>query len=198
MKNKNKETTKQKLLSLVRLDPPTTREQLIALCHETTKLTIDRDAASLALSEQLAALQAQHSPQVESLDGQIERNVKRLHAWAVLHREEFHGKQGLKVAGCTMEFRKGTGKVVAAVDDEAALNQILALDPEQYAQEQEQLIRIKCELNKSAVLGMAKTQDGAALLKLLGLTVEVEEKFSWSPAREDLAELPVESDALAA
>jgi phage host-nuclease inhibitor protein Gam len=183
--------TNHKLLELVRLEPPTTREGLMEICQSTTRLTIERDAEQLKLERRMLDLQEAHAPKIEKLDGEIEQSVKLIQLWALANREtEFEGRQGIEVAGCTLEFQKGTGKIVAEPDDKAALNQILSL-PDSYEEEQRALVRVTAALNKQAALAMAKTAEGAAFLAKQGMRVVVEETFKWTPAREDLTPLTV-------
>lgn len=180
-----------KLLALVRLEPPTTREALVELCQETTRLTIERDAMQLKLDRRVLDLQEAQLPLIEKMNGQIDRSVKLMQMWALANREtEFDGRQGIEVGGCTLEFRKGTGRVEAAVDEKTSVNQLLSL-PASYEEEQQTLVRLKCDLNKQAVIAMAKTDVGAAFLAKLGLRIVVDEEFKFTPAREDLTPLPV-------
>lgn len=161
------------------------------LCAETTRLTLERDAEQLKLDRRILDLQEAHSPAIDAMSAEIERGVKLMHLWAIANRETaFDGRQGIEVAGCTLEFRKGTGKVVADEDEKTSLNQLLSL-PESYAEEQRALIRLKCDLNKPGVLAMAKTDEGASFLKKMGLRISIEEEFKFTPARTDLTPLPV-------
>jgi phage host-nuclease inhibitor protein Gam len=183
--------TNQKLLSMVKLEPPTTREELILLCQSATRMTIERDTEQLKLERRMLDLQEAHAPKIEKLDAEIEQSVKLIELWALAHREEeFGDRQGITVAGSALEFQKGTGKIVADVDDKTALNQILSL-PASYEEEQRALVRVSAALNKQAALAMAKTDEGAAFLDKMGLRVAVEETFKWTPAREDLTPLTI-------
>ncbi len=180
--------TKSDLLKIVRLEPLASREELIALCQQTTRLTLDRDAVQLARDEKIATVHDQYTPAMESMAAEIERNVTRIENWARQHREaEFGKKQSRMIAGCVLEFRKGTGKVEAATTDKAAVNAILSL-PDDHNAEIEELIRMKTELDKEAVKRIAKTKEGAEFLAKLGLKVVVEEEFTFTPSREDLTE----------
>lgn len=186
-----REVADPKLLALARLEPPKTREGLMELCATTTRLTIERDAAQLKLDRRILDLEEAHGPLIDSMTGQIERSVKLMHLWALEHREEeFEDRQGIEVAGCALEFRKGTGRVVADEDEKISVSQLLAL-PESFVEEQKALLRLKCDLNKQAVLAMAKTEDGAKFLKKLGLKIVVDEEFKFTPARADLTPLSV-------
>jgi phage host-nuclease inhibitor protein Gam len=186
-----------KLLNIVRLHPIASREELIDLCVETTRLTIDRDTLVVRKDDAIAAIVEEHDPLIESLNGQIDRNVERMRKWSLSNRtEEFGDKQGIKVAGCTLEFRKGTGKVVTEDGDKKAVNNILAL-PNEMEKEIEELTTIKVELDKNGVKRLAKTEAGRAILADLGIRIVVEEVFSFTPAREDLAPLKVSTEPTA-
>jgi hypothetical protein len=180
-----------KLLALVRLEPPKTKEGLMELCATATRLTLERDAAQLKMDRRILDLKEAQAPAIDAMNSQIAQSVKLMHLWALENREaEFDGKQGIEVMGCTLEFRKGTGKVVPDVDEETTVDRLLAL-PETYAEEQRSLVRLRCDLNKQAVIAMARTDDGEAFLKKMGLQIVVQEEFKFTPAREDLTPLPV-------
>lgn len=183
--------TNHKLLALVRLEPPTTREELMELCQSTTRMTIERDVEQLKLDRRVADLRDAHLPKIEKLESEIEQSVKLIQLWALANREaEFDGKQGIVVAGSTLEFREGTGRVVADVDEQTSLDQLLSL-PDSYDAERMALVRVKPSLNKPGVITMAKSDEGAAFLAKQGLRVVVEEAFKWTPGREDLTPLTI-------
>lgn len=195
MKSKTKTGKKQQnRTDIIRLEPPSGMTEVSALCHETTRLTITRDKAQLTLEGLLEELQSKFGPELEVMGAQIEGHVHRLHVWAVGNRKEaFSGRQSIQVAGCKLEFRKGTGKVKTEVDEETAVNLVLGLPPN-YSEQKQKLVRVKYELDKGAVIEMAQTPEGAAFLQRFGLSVAVVEDFKFTPAREDLTTMPLVSD----
>lgn len=188
-------STAKKLLKLVRSVLIRTRDDLVKLCAETTRLTIERDASQLALDEATAALIDQHSPGIETLKADIERNVNAMEAWARANRAtEFKDRQGITVGGCALEFRKGTGKVECQNGDKETVKLILSL-PDEFEDIIEQLIRIKTELNKDTVKRLSKSPEGREILERIEARIVVEETFSFTPARDDLASLKVEGSS---
>jgi phage host-nuclease inhibitor protein Gam len=178
------------------LVPPQTREALIELSVATSRFTIERDAAQLKLDRRVLDLEEAYSPPIEAMTAEIDRGVELMRLWALEHRtEEFGERQSLDVAGSKLAFRKGSGKVVADVDEATAVNQLLAL-PSTFAKERGALLSMTWTLNKQAALAMAKTQEGEAFLMKMGLRVVVEEEFKFIPARKDLLPLPVSGGKL--
>lgn len=186
MKTSQETTTNLKLLEMVRLEPPTTKEGLMQLCQATTRTTIERDAAQLKLDRRVLDLREAHEPMIEAMNAEIDRAVKLMEIWAVANEEaEFEGRQGIDVAGSTLEFREGTGRVQVEGNEEDVLDRLLSL-PESQQETQRALIQVKCTLNKRAMLALAKTGEGAAFLKSIGVIVVKERVFKFTPAREDL------------
>jgi phage host-nuclease inhibitor protein Gam len=180
-----KATTAKKLLDLVRLDPPKTREEATALAVETARLDLEREKANLLLAEKIEALKLEFNLHIESLTNEVDRNGKRLAAWAKAHREEeFGSKKSITLGGHRLIFRMGSGKVEFAPGKKAddALNALLSHEDESIA---ERFVRVKSELNKDAV--QAAWNGNSVLrgeLEAAGILVVKEESFSFEPDRD--------------
>lgn len=179
------------ILRVVRTGAIATREDLISICSKTSRLTIERDALKLKRDERLLVIAEECDPEIETLETEIDHNVRMIKAWSDKHRkDEFGGKQGIMVAGCALEYRKGTGKVVCDKSDKDAVADVLAL-PDENLPQIKALTKIDVKLNRGAVKALASSKEGRELLEFLGIRIVVEEVFSFTPARDDLAPMKI-------
>jgi phage host-nuclease inhibitor protein Gam len=182
-------TTAKSLLKKIRIEPIRDRDEATAIAAGTANLILAQERAALLRDERIEALKMEFNVEIEELGREVERNTKRLSAWAVANRKaEFGDKQTLTLAGHKLAFREGTGKVefVAGTKEAEALDIILAQEDEALA---ERFVGIKTSLNKNAVLSAWRSsQTMRDFLATAGITVVKEERFTFEPDRDAIAE----------
>lgn len=182
-------TTAKSLLKKIRIEPIRDRDEATAIAAGTANLILAQERAALLRDERIEALKMEFNVEIEELGREVERNTKRLSAWAVANRKaEFGDKQTLTLAGHKLAFREGTGKVefVAGTKEAEALDIILAEETEALA---ERFVGIKTSLNKNAVLSAWRSsQTMRDFLATAGITVVKEERFTFEPDRDAIAE----------
>lgn len=182
-------TTAKSLLKKIRIEPIRDRDEATAIAAGTANLILAQERAALLRDERIEALKMEFNVEIEELGREVERNTKRLSAWAVANRKaEFGDKQTLTLAGHKLAFREGTGKVefVAGTKEAEALDIILAQETEALA---ERFVGIKTSLNKNAVLSAWRSsQTMRDFLATAGITVVKEERFTFEPDRDAIAE----------
>jgi len=183
-------TASRKLLGKLRLEPITTRDEATAIAIATARLKLEQDRAALLRDERIEALKMEFDIQIEEYGREIEKNTKRLSAWAVTNRKaEFGEKQSITLGGHKLAFREGTGKVeyVTGTKEADVLDLILASEDEAQA---ERFVSVKPSLNKNAVLSAWRSSATAReFLATCGITVVKEEKFSFEPDRDAVADV---------
>jgi phage host-nuclease inhibitor protein Gam len=182
-------TTAKSLLKKIRIEPIRDRDEATAIAAGTANLILAQERAALLRDERIEALKMEFNVEIEELGREVERNTKRLSAWAVANRKaEFGDKQTITLAGHKLAFREGTGKVefVAGTKEAEALDTILAQEDEALA---ERFVAIKTSLNKNAVLSAWRgSQTMRDFLATAGITVVKEERFTFEPDRDAIAE----------
>jgi hypothetical protein len=177
------------ILSKIRLTPIKDREEATAIAAATAGLTLAKDKAALIRDERIEALKLEFNIEIEEFDREIEKNTKRLSSWAVLNRKaEFGDKQSISLAGHRLAFREGTGKVEFSpgIKEAEALDHLLSNEDEAVI---DRFVAIKTSLNKNAVLSAWRSsQTLRDLLSACGITVVKEEKFSFEPDRDAVAD----------
>jgi phage host-nuclease inhibitor protein Gam len=177
------------LIAKVRIEPIRDRDEATAIAAGTARLILEQEKSALIRDERLEALKAEFNLQIEEFGREIEKNTKRLSQWALANRErEFGDKKSITLAGHKLAFREGTGKVEFATGtkEAEALDAILAAEDDAVI---ERFVAIKTSLDKNAVLAAWRASETLReFLGNCGVRVVKEEKFSFEPDRDALAE----------
>ncbi len=184
-----KTNTAKKMLGKLRIEPLRDRDEATAIAAATAELMAAQERAALTRDERISALSMEFNLQVEEYGREIERNVKRLSAWAVANRAaEFGDRKTIALAGHKLAFREGTGKVEFApgTKEAEAVDAILAQEEEALA---ERYVTVKTSLNKNAVIAAWRaSQMMRDFLATCGIVVVKEEKLSFEPDRDAVEE----------
>lgn len=183
-------TTAKKLLSKIRLEPIRDRDEATAIAIATAGLTLQQEKAALIRDEKIEALKAEFNLTIEEIGREIEKNTKRLSAWALANRKaEFGDRQSILLGGHKLAFREGSGKVEFApgVKEAEALDALLGHEDEAII---ERFVAVKTSLDKNAVLSAWRSSTTLRdLLTGCGIAVVKVEKFSFEPDRDAVAEV---------
>lgn len=177
------------LLSKFRLPAIKDRTEATGIAAGTASLILARDKAALIRDERIEELKMESAVEIEELNREIEKNSKRLTAWAVANRKaEFGEKQSITLAGHKLAFRQGTGKVEfqPGVKEAEALDRILAQEDEAVI---ERFVAMKTSLDKNAVISAWKQSETLReLLQSCGIEVVKGETFTFEPDRDAVSD----------
>lgn len=145
---------------------------------------LEHDEIMLVVERKMRAIKEELVLQAEELKKEASELVKRIQKYATAHRAEiFGGKQGITVAGHTLEFRKSPGRTAPlkgyTVQD--VVDALLVLEDESLS---ERLTSVKASLAKDAVIDFWETGEPAQeLLRSLGIEVVKDEAFKFTPSK---------------
>jgi phage host-nuclease inhibitor protein Gam len=145
---------------------------------------LEHDEIMLVVERKMRAIKEDLIVQAEALKKEANDLVKRIQKYATAHRDEvFGGKQGITVAGHTLEFRKSPGRTATlkgyTVQD--VVDALLVLEDESLS---EKLTSVKASLAKDAVIDYWETGEPAQeFLRSLGIEVVKDEAFKFTPSK---------------
>lgn len=179
------------LLGLVKIEAIATRDELITTASQVAVTQLKRDTLTLQMDAEIQQIRDKYSRDIETLNTQVEHDVKRIKNWAVANRKEVFGdKQSVVIAGHELSFHQSPGAVAFTDGKKAAdvIDIICALPGEEGDAVRESLLRVKPELNKDAVQREFRMGHGKEMAAL-GLTITKEESFTFTPSREETASI---------
>lgn len=182
-----------KIFGLLKTSVIETKDELLGVCSDVACEQLKRDTLLLERDAKIQMIQDEYDSRVLALTTGIDANVKRITAWAVIHREMFHGKQTLALAGHLLEFRKSPGAITTVEDIKLddVVEKLINLQGEGAEELREMILRVEAALDKKATLREWRlNREGMRdKLKELGLTLRESESFSFTPARQELPEI---------
>lgn len=187
--NATKSATRR-VIDAVRIVPIRDRDEATGIAAATARLETERHKIAVIRDERIEALELEFNLQIEEFGREIEKNTKRLSAWAVANRAaEFGEKKTIYLAGHKLSFREGSGKIEFApgVKEEDALNTILTSEDDAII---DRFTTIKTSLNKQAALSAWRGSETLRkFLTTCGISMVKEEKFSFEPDRDAVPDI---------
>jgi phage host-nuclease inhibitor protein Gam len=178
----------KQLLGLLKTEPIADKPELLAVCQQIAKTQLKRDTLTLQKDAEIQMIKDRYDAEIEAFNSQIEHEVKRIKVWAAENRKaEFGERQTFSIGGHVLEFHKSPGavKCLDGKKEEDAVEFLVNYQGEDAEQLQEEVLRIKAELNKPAI--QRKFRQGQGLtLTMAGLQIMSEESFTFTPNREEL------------
>ena len=144
---------------------------------------VEKDQLSAEFAAVILKVKEKYAPKIKSIKKELDSRVKLCAAFAHDHRESIFAK-GLKTSSTALAnygFRKGTPK--AALYSKWTWEKVLqAINENGW---QDDYARVSIDVNKEALIEVSKTEEGAEILKKIGVKITQSESFWITPKTDE-------------
>lgn len=158
-------------------------EEAQAAAHNYAFYSNKKDLITTKMNEELAAVRQQYEPDITAIDSYMTDEVGVLESYAIATRDEWGSKKSLELGGCVIGFRtnppslsKKKGITWDYIVGLMKANKVL-----------KPFIRVKEDVDKTALLKQQTDDKLMKQLASLGVTVKQEEQFYVDAKKEKAA-----------